>query len=137
MIGYKFINSAGVYWRSLPFGYCLLSPASRLENFTSKDARQFLINNNTFFVRWETAFDGPSGSWWHVIKDGSSNFDLSSYSSNTRSKIRRGLKSFDIRQVDKSLILELGYNVYLSSFSRYSTFESCLTEECFIFYLCF
>ena len=133
MIGYDFLSFGGCAWRSLPYGLSILSPPSSFANsHVSSPTKLLSTRNRVLFVRWEEKFDKlTNSSWWHVIKDASSGFELSSYSSNTRSKIRRGLKSFECIPVDKQFILDNCFDVYKKAFSRYSTHEQLMNQRQF------
>lgn len=88
------------------------------------------IRHRAPFVRWEEDFDHlESGEWWHVIKD--CDEDLSELSSNTRSKVRRGLKRFKAEEVTRDSIMLEGYEVYRAAFDRYETFEAMFTPSGF------
>jgi len=75
---------------------------------------------NVFFARWTTDFDCKMETeFWHVICD--EKLDMSDYSRNTRSKIRRGLKSCDARKITKEILISKGYDSYAAAFSKYNT----------------
>jgi hypothetical protein len=120
-------------WRTLPYGMSLLSPpCSFVSSRLTSPAKLLSTRSGVLFVRWEDKFDQLKVSpWWHVIKDSSSGFELSSYSSKTRNQIRRGLKSFDCIPVDKQFIFENCYDVYKSAFSRYSTHDQLMSQKQF------
>jgi len=133
MIGYKYISFGDCVWRSLPYGLSLLSPpCSFASSRLTSPAKLLSTRSGVLFVRWEDKFDQLKVSpWWHIIKDSSSGIELSSYSSNTRSKIRRGLRNFDCYPVGKHFILANCFDVYRSAFSRYSTHEQMMSHEQF------
>ena len=122
MIGYKSIVEDGVRWRENQGGLFPLSPPGMVKHFNSQSAKSLLRGSGEVFVRWETDFDQISGSdWWHVIKDES--VSLETLSSNTRSKVRRGLKAFCCEPISRHRVLSEGYEVYQSAFTRYTTHE--------------
>ena len=134
MIGYKSFTISGLVWRSLPFGLALLSPPKKkaysvspslLSNFLS-------LTRSILYVRWETDFDcSCQTSWWHVINDNPRSTDISAYSSKTRNQIRRGCKKFKCQLVERSFIINNGYEVYLRAFLSYDTDEECLDRDGF------
>jgi len=76
---------------------------------------------SAFFARWTSDFDSKDiTEFWYIIND--SKLDIDSYSVNTRSKIRRGLKKIDVKVVTKNEILIKGFDVYKASFDRYKSF---------------
>ena len=128
MIGYRFFIDSGVRWRNNQGGLFLLSPPNRLEYLDRKSAKSLLKSSGELFVRWETDFDQMAESdWWHVIRD--ETLSLESLSSNTRSKVRRGLKTFECKPVLRDDILRLGYKVYKKAFTRYETHEKIYTPK--------
>jgi hypothetical protein len=75
---------------------------------------------DAYFSRWTTNFDCKEETeFWYVICD--NKLELTEYSRNTRSKIKRGLKNCDVRRVDKSIILKDGYVSYFEAFKNYNT----------------
>jgi hypothetical protein len=76
-----------------------------------RKTKAYLVRNlYNFDCRHETSF-------WYIIKD---NFGgLEELGSKTRQQIRRAQKLLDIKMVDKQLIIEQGYEVYLNSYKKY------------------
>ena len=75
-------------------------------------------SKNAFFARWTTEFDKKlMTNFWFVINDRP--LDINDYSSNTRSKIRRGLKNLDVKKIKKSELISKGYTTYKEAFKRY------------------
>lgn len=108
-------NKYDLYKKALIF-----SKAPHQEEYISKkDALRLISNNNAFLLRNIYNFDCNSPtSFWFVIKD--SFADLEELKSKTRNQIRRALKMLDISIIDKSMMLEQGYNVYREAYKRYS-----------------
>ena len=95
-----------------------------------REAKRTSIEKRVFFIRWEDNFDqSEKGEWWHLIKDNLEN--LEQLSSNTRSKVRRGLKKAISKPTTREVILEEGYEVYRSAFDRYETFEATFSPSQF------
>ncbi len=75
---------------------------------------------DAYFSRWTTNFDCKEETeFWYVICD--NKLELTDYSRNTRSKIRRGLKQCEVKMISKDILLENGYDCYSSAFSKYNT----------------
>ncbi|NWO01547.1 MAG: hypothetical protein HLX52_01115 [Idiomarinaceae bacterium] len=122
MIGYSTVLLDGVKFRISQNGAFPLSPPFKAKCLEVSKVKLLLRDKRVSFARWETSFDENSETpWWHVVKSGGT--DLESLSSNTRSKVRRGLKRFKCQPVSREIILLEGYQVYESAFSRYSTHE--------------
>lgn len=70
-----------------------------------------------YFVRNIFDFDCGETDFWFVIKDSFGGFD--ELTSRDRGKVRKALKTFDIRPIDKEMMKEKGYELYLSAASHY------------------
>lgn len=128
MIGFHFFAFSGVIWRENQGGLFPLSPPSVLSGLSERDACETLKSQGKLFLRWESDFDqAPGCPWWHIIKDG--NCSLAELSSNTRSKVRRGLRAYDCDILSLSLLLDEGYEVYRNAFSRYETHETEFSQS--------
>jgi len=91
-----------------------------------------IIKTNSYFARWTTDFDsGKEGEFWYVIHDNP--MRIEDYSRNTRSKIRRGLKNCSVELVDKSKVLEEGFESYNAAFLNYNTYLISKNKEEFQF----
>lgn len=131
MIGYHFIQSKGLCWRDNQGGLLPLSPPNMCSSIESKDAQSIINSNGALFLRWESDFDGIADTpWWHIIKEDA--VRLADLSSNTRSKVRRGLKAYECESLPRDTILKEGYKVYRSAFSRYETHEREFSEMEFL-----
>ena len=90
--------------------------------------KQKVKETNSYFARWTSNFDCDKETvFWHVICD--KFLTIESLSRNTRSKIRRGLKTCSIRLVNKSIILDQGFECYKAAFINYNTTLNLKTES--------
>lgn len=133
MIGFRTVFIKGKLWRSLPFGFALLSrPSSSSKTYNYFSFLHYFLLFKSLYFRWDSDFNtSNSMSWWHVVKFRDSGFDLSSYSSNTRRKIRKSLSLFDYHLCDRDYIASNCYNVYLAASSRYDTHEQIFAKDKF------
>jgi len=131
MIGYECITAAGVIWRRHHGALVPLQmPHTVSSCLNEAELGAALVRNRAAFARWEEEFDQlDGGEWWHVIKDEPESLECRS--NNTRSKIRRGAKKFDVESVSRGEIMTEGYPVYRSAFQRYDTFENVLPKSAF------
>jgi len=128
MIGYKFIKDNNFLWRDHFSTLLPLSPPIIKSQIDNIKAKKLIKDNSALLIRWESKFDSPKKTkWWHIIKD--SQVDLGTYSRNTRSKIRRGEKKYEIFIVTKSIIIDFAYPIYRDTFNSYSTFEPLMSES--------
>jgi hypothetical protein len=88
------------------------------EQSNEREMKYLLKKNKAFLIRNVYDFDCQSEtSFWYVIKDHFGGFE--ELATKTRNRIRRAQKLLDIKIVDKQLIIEQGYEVYLNSFKKY------------------
>lgn len=131
MIGYKYIRVNNYMWRFHHLAIIPLSMPHVSPDISFIDALTLLYKNNKYFIRWDEGFDDIGENyWWHIVKD--KNIEIEDYSGNTRSKIRRGMRNFEIVKVEKEFILEYAYPIYKSIFEKYETFEKPLSSSEFI-----
>lgn len=89
---------------SMPHIIATLSPAQTVD----------LIKDYGLIIRWDSDFDSSkSYHWWHLIKDKKE--ELSELNSNIR-KIFRCYKSFDIKKIDRSYVIDGAYQIYADFF---------------------
>lgn len=130
MIGYHYFRYQGTDWRWHHGALIPLGMPHTAQSMDVSEVRRILLKHRALFARWEEDFDLlSSGEWWHVIKDASEDFE--SLSRNSRSKVRRGVKCFEVCTTVRNVILSEGYDVYQSAFDRYHTFEEMLSEKAF------
>lgn len=96
-----------------------------------EEEKELLKLSKTYFLRYVSDWDKEEQSeFWYVIKD---NFEgMHELSSNTRSKVRRGLKHCIVKQVTQDDIAAEGYEVYFHAFKNYSTYIKPVDKETFI-----
>lgn len=96
-----------------------------------EEIKRMVRDTNTFFARWVDNWDCEEKSlFWAVIKD---QFDgMEELSSNTRSKVRRGLKNCSVEPIEKKFVKENGYRVYLNAFNRYDNYLLPSNENEFV-----
>jgi hypothetical protein len=88
-------------------------------------------NQNAYFARWISDFDQKDESeFWYVICD--TKMQLQDYSRNTRSKISRSKKYFDIRKITKRILIQKGFKVYKKAQTRYKSVLFPKTKQIFI-----
>ena len=97
-----------------------------VENGIEKEIK----TRKAFFARWVSNFDiDKELPFWYIIKDNAT--EIESYSSNTRTQIRKGLKNFRVRIIDRSVVKGKGFEIYESSFKSYKGAQKMLSEEKF------
>jgi hypothetical protein len=88
------------------------------KELSALELKRLLKKNKALLIRNAYNFDCEDHtSFWYIIKDQFGG--MAELSSKTRNQIKRALKLLDIKIVDKRLIIEQGYEVYLNSFKKY------------------
>lgn len=92
--------------------------------------KELIKKENVYFARWISKWDIEKSCFWYVIKDKKE--DINDYKSKIRNQIRKGLKNCKAELIDKNIVADQGYEVYMSAFKRYKTFLKPLTKKEFI-----
>lgn len=83
-------------------------------------------------ARWTSNFDcNIETHWWYVIKDGS--FDINSLKAKRRYEITKGIKNFEVTEIDPVTYAEELYAVQIAAFSAYpKKYRPSVNKESFI-----
>lgn len=120
----------GIRWKKYHGALIPLEAPDREIQLDAKEGQDLLKRSGCHLLRYTSHFDDAShDSFWYVIKDGKASME--ELSSNTRSKVRRGLKHCEVERVGKEEILNNGYEVYRKAFERYGTKISPHSKEGF------
>ena len=69
-------------------------------------------------ARWTTEFDcGHETNWWYVIKDAP--FDIEALKAKRRYEINKGVKNFNVREIEPINYAEELFNVQIAAYSAY------------------
>tara|TARA_B110000116_G_scaffold95509_1_gene83292 strand:- start:235 stop:1044 length:810 start_codon:yes stop_codon:yes gene_type:complete len=85
-----------------------------------EEIKKIVKKHNSLFARWISDFDCKRQmSFWYIIND--QMMKINDYSTNTRNQIKKGFKNFQIKKIDKSAIIDYGYDIYSKAFKSYKT----------------
>ena len=120
-----------VNWRKYNGAIIPLDPP-HIEVIESRNEIKSLIKkHNALFARWISDFDCKSETnFWYVINDRA--MQMNDYSTNTRNQIKKGLKTFQINIIAKSVIEQRGYDIYFSAFQSYNTLTKLKSKKLFL-----
>lgn len=119
----------GTEWKKY-HGALLFGRAPHISiELTKDDKIKLLDKSKAYFLRWISEWDTRESEFWYVIKD--SFGGMEELSSNTRSKVRRGLKQCIVKKVSKEIIANEGYDVYHHAFDNYNTYIKPTNREIF------
>ncbi len=93
---------------------------------THDDAKALFKDSGAWFIRYSSDPCEEPIEWWYIVCD---NFDIKKLSSNTRSKINRGLRKCSVKQVDTIWLANNGYECYFTAHSRYKNAKHVSEEE--------
>jgi len=110
------VESKGVRWMNYRGA---LIPAAAMPvyiDFSPEEAAQLVKEAGALFLRYTTGPTDIPTDWWHII---CRQYDFNKVSTNTRSKIRRGMKRLQIRRINPEWLAENGYDCYWRCYQRY------------------
>jgi hypothetical protein len=95
-------------------------PVARDFHIDSRQAKKLLRELGGMWVQWTGGFNNvkENSEWYAVICRQHTDID-SITSTNTRSKLRRGLKNCSVQKVSSSVIAEDGYDTYCAALKSY------------------
>lgn len=114
--GKTVVEQGGVNWMEYQGA---LIPAAAMPVYvqlSDDEAAQLIKETGALFLRYTTASRESQTNWWYVI---CRQYDFQRVSSNTRSKIRRGLKRLEIKQVIPAWLAEHAYDCHVTCYRRY------------------
>lgn len=93
-----------------------------------------LLKHGGWMVRNTYDFDQKEESdFWYIIKDSFGGMD--ELSPSVRRSIRKSLKSFNYRLIEKKLIEEQGYSIMKKAFDNYAVQEITMNKQVFLDFL--
>ena len=108
--GWKYYNHAAIP-TTAPHEKVRMSP---LENRSI-----WKIEGSPLLARWTTDFDcGYETNWWYVIKD--TPFDINLLKAKRRYEINKGIKNFDVKEINPIKFVEEIYSVQIAAYSAWS-----------------
>ncbi len=128
MIAYK-----GVKWYHYQGALLPRVPPHQEISLNRQEQNELLKLSGALFLRYTDEWKREDGEFWFVIKEYFGGIE--ELSANTRSKIRRGQKRNDVRQVDSEYIAQFGYEVYMRAFEQYDTFIEPMDTKHFEAYI--
>lgn len=76
------------------------------------------LDGSPIIARWTTDFDKiDGGEWWYIIKD--TPLDISKLKAKRRYEINKGIKNFDVEQINPMDFKEELFYVQVEAFSAY------------------
>lgn len=111
------IDVGGVPWMKYQGA---LIPATAMPvhlDLSRVDAEQALKKTGALFLRFTNRPSEQETNWWYMV---CRHYDITKVSSNTRSKIHRGLKRLLVEPVAPSWLADNAYDCHVKSYQRYS-----------------
>jgi len=110
------IDVGGVKWMKYQGA---LIPATAMPvhvDLSEQDAAQAIKETGALFLRFTNRPSQQESNWWYMV---CRHYDITKVSSNTRSKIHRGLKRLQVQQVSPSWLADHAYDCHVKSYQRY------------------
>lgn len=124
--GETVIEIGGIHWMIY---HGALIPAAAMPVYIEPaydEVLEAINKTRALFLRYTSAPGEAETDWWHVV---CRKYDFKSISSNTRSKIRRGLKRLEIKQAVPEWLAEHGYDCHVRSYDRYKNASPYTRDE--------
>ena len=120
-LGETVVEIDGIQWMKYNNAFVSATAMPVYVEVTYEKALKALKTAGALFFRYNTCpyvenKSTENQNWWQVI---CRQYDVSSVSANTRSKIHRGLKRMTIRLEDPLWLAENGYHCHVNSYARY------------------
>jgi hypothetical protein len=109
-------EAGGITWARYRSALMPADPTLPFVQVEPDKVRHLLRRISAPFARWSTDPSSEPTEWWHTVCSQYSHAELSS---NTRSKVNRGLKRNVVRPVTPVWLAANGYSCYAESFRRY------------------
>jgi len=128
--GIAVVEMAGIYWMRHHSALLPVYAMPTYVQFSRKEALLAIKETGTLFIRYISKPSRDKTNWWYMV---CRQYNFTKLSSNTRSKIRRGLKRMEIKRVDPIWIAKHGYECHVNSYKRYkfATPQSRSEFQCF------
>jgi len=114
--GDRVLELGGVYWMMY---HGALIPATAMPvyiDISFAEASQVLKEMRGVFLRYVSAPLPTSKDWWNIV---CRQYEFNNVSSNTRSKIRRGIQRHEIMRVKPEWLSKQGYECHVKCYQRY------------------
>lgn len=114
--GGSVIDVSGVQWMKYQGA---LIPAAAMPvyvNLSRHEAIQAIKQTGALFMRFTNRPSTHQTNWWYMV---CRRYDIAKVSSNTRSKIHRGLKRLQVMPVAPSWLADNAYDCHVKSYQRY------------------
>ncbi len=118
-------------WRKYNGAIIPFSPPNIEVKESNHEIQKIVTDSNVLFARWISNFDcKDETNFWYVIHD--TPMSMKDYSKNTRNQIRKGLNSFQIKIIDRSVVEKEGYDIYIKSFQSKKMLYKLKSKENFL-----
>ena len=108
----------------------ITTQAPHLEQKLSTQQSKNLLNRGGLLVRNTYNFDNTENkNFWYVIKDHFGGLD--ELSTGNRTMVRKALKTYDIRKINKEEILQNGFPIFIAAAKKYKRKTRALSEKQF------
>lgn len=115
--GFKTYRSANAAWYEAGPRFLLGVPTHEAVIIDRAEGREVMRATGALGIRYITSDVNTGRDSWQMVACGD-DYDLSMFSSNTRSKVRRGLKNNEVRRISGGELKAAGEQAFLDTVSR-------------------
>jgi hypothetical protein len=115
--GFKVYRTANAAWYEAGPRFLLGVPTHEAVNINRAEGREAMRATGALGIRYITSDADTGRESWQMVASGD-DYDISMFSSNTRSKVRRGLKNNEVRRISGQDLKSAGEKAFLDTVSR-------------------
>lgn len=115
--GFKIHRTANAAWYEAGPRFLLGVPTHDAVSITRAEGNEAMRATGALGIRYITSDPSVGRESWQMI-GGGTDYDLSMFSSNTRSKVRRGLKNNEVRRISGQDLKSAGEQAFLDTVAR-------------------
>ena len=115
--GFTVHNAGSSWWYEAASKFLLGVPTHIPLDLSTDDAQRIIKDSGSFGIRYVTPNNNEGSESWQMSASGE-DYSLDNFSSNTRSKLRRGIRQNDIRRIAGAELIEVGEQAYQDTVGR-------------------
>jgi hypothetical protein len=124
--GRALFKTGDLYWEIYNHALVPASVGPCFVDITITEAVRLLRDSRAWLLQCASHPDRMETEWWYVVCD---SYDQMKLSSNTRSKVNRGLRHCMVRRLSPKWLADYGYDCYAAAFHRYKHAEPAREEQ--------
>src|SRR5215468_919078 len=125
--GRRIVQACGALWYTVPGRFLMSLPYQSMLNPDPNELRRMIRETGVFGVRFPSLHWSGLESGLYVLRK--REYDLKSLHVKHRPRVRHGMQHFEVRQTEKSELLDQGCELNLSTMSRQGRYDAEFGER--------